>query len=212
MSDIKVRQMLLGPMDNFVYFVVSESTRKLVIIDPGWEAQLLVQTIQELNLVPVAILLTHGHYDHVNAIPEIQNSFPDLPVYFSKDELPLFTPKCSNIIHIQDGSSLNLLGTSIRCIGTPGHSPGGICFWIDDHLFTGDTLFIQGCGRCDLPGSDPIKMYQSLYEKLKNLPGHLTVYSGHNYGQAPFASLQDVTSSNPILGCKDQNQFLGRFY
>ncbi len=212
MTDISVLQLAIGPMDNFAYFIISKAQKEVLIVDPGWEADTLLKKLIELSLTPIGILLTHGHYDHVNAIPEIQADYPQLPVYFSKNELAMFAPKCNNIVDIEGGTVLNLLGITIQCIATPGHSPGGICFQLTDYLFTGDTLFIQGCGRCDLPGSNPKEMYNSLYTRLKPLPGHLVVYAGHNYGHVPSTTLSEVIASNPILNCETPAQFLGRFF
>lgn len=211
MSDIKIIQLPIGPMDNFAYFLISESRNEMLVVDPGWEGPQLIQKIKSLGATPVGILLTHGHYDHINAVPDIQAAYPNLPVYFSKDEHPMFLPKCDNLTFITGGDQLDLLGITITCIATPGHSPGCISFYLKPILITGDALFIQGCGRCDLPGSNPKDMYISLFERIKPLPGDTVIYAGHNYGDTPSALLDEVLKTNTVFKAANEGQFLSRF-
>ena len=164
-------------------------------------------TPDDINPVLLDLFLTHGHPDHVNGLAELQRTH-DIPVYISKHEAPFYMPKCKNLIKVDDGEKLCVGKISFKCILTPGHTPGCQCFLYDQHLITGDTLFIDGCGRCDLPGGDPKEMYHSLYKTLMNLPDNTIIYPGHNYGPTPTDTISHQKESNSYLQCNDLKEFL----
>jgi len=198
-----------GPMDNFIYFLGDPETKRLAIIDPGWEAEFLLSKIDEYGYELESIILTHGHYDHVNAIPAILQKRP-VPVYISAHEAPQLIPQVDGVALIEDGAVLKVGNVDVTCLHTPGHSPGGQCLLAGDVMFSGDTLFVMGCGRCDLPGSDPEKMYMSLYETLSVVGDNVEVLPGHDYGRSPTATMGWLRQNNPYLAARDRDDFLLR--
>jgi glyoxylase-like metal-dependent hydrolase (beta-lactamase superfamily II) len=157
------------------------------------------------------ILLTHGHVDHAGALMLLQQVY-DVPTYLPRLEKPLFetlpeqgdwfgAPQmnrpCGRIDHwLEDGDTIQLGETSLHFISTPGHTPGQGCYYDEEDIFVGDTLFAGSIGRTDLPMGNSLQMQQSL-EKLMALPGHLKVHSGHG----PVTTLEKERLSNPFLQC-----------
>ena len=205
------KQYALGPMGNFIYAIADPKTKAACIIDPAWDVTTietdLAQNGYELN----ALLLTHGHHDHTNAIPELLTRHK-IPLFISKYESIYSPPNHAQVILTDDNDIIPLGALSMTCIHTPGHSPGGQCFLINDRLITGDTLFINGCGRCDLMGSDPEAMYHSLYSKLMTLDDQLRIYPGHNYGDKTNDTLKEQKKTNPYLTCNDKLTFLRKIH
>lgn len=206
-SDVYVKQMGLGPMENFIYFLGDAVTKEIAVIDPAWDVDFLRSEAKKANLTIAAIFLTHGHPDHVNGISDLQSTH-DIPVYISEHEHPALTPRCKNLKKVRPNDILKLGNSEIECLHTPGHSPGCQCFWVGNTLIAGDTMFIDGCGRCDLPGSNPKQMYHSLYDVIMKLPDETMIYPGHNYGPAPHATLGEQKRTNPYLQCANIQEFL----
>ena len=160
MSTSEIKQLPLGPMQNFIYIVANPNTRSAIVIDPAWDVAAIQQAL--IPYVLDAVILTHGHPDHVNGLSELLSTDP-VPVYISEHEAPFYMPDVDGLERVPDGFNYRLGDIEITCIHTPGHTPGGQCLLVDNqHLITGDTLFICGCGRVDLPGSDREAMFQSL--------------------------------------------------
>ncbi len=182
-----------GYIEENCYFVSNPDTREAVVIDPGDDAPQLAARLRELNATVVAYLLTHGHVDHLMALAPLSAVFP-APIYLhpldaswcftDQNALPGFydAPDTPNgpIVHVVEGTVLELAGARWSVIETPGHTPGGICWKLEDDqaLFVGDTLFRGSVGRTDLPGGDSRVLTRSL-RKLAALPEDLTVYPGH---------------------------------
>lgn len=199
--------MELGPMGNFIYFLGDEQTKEISVIDPGWEANFLSEEAKRLGYTIKAIFLTHGHYDHVNAL-EALLALHDVPVYISKYEPDIYTPKVKNVIKVENNEKLKIGNIEFTCIHTPGHTPGGQCFQHKNILLTGDMLFIDGCGRCDLPGGDAAVMHDTLYNFFINLPDDTVLYTGHNYGSVPYTTIAEQKKTNPFLNCPNKEEFL----
>ena len=191
------QQLALGPMQNFSYLLGDADAKKVAIVDPGWEADKILAAVNSAGLSPEAVWLTHTHYDHVQALEELLAQV-SLPVYVHADERAGIPAGVKNIHSLQDGDTVSVGEVSVKCHHMPGHSPGMLCFEAPKILITGDMLFIDSCGRIDLPGSDPQAMQASL-EKLKKLADDLVVYPGHDYGPAPFATLGEQKRTNPFL-------------
>ena len=194
-------------MDNFIYFLGDAATKEIAIIDPAWDVNFLRSEAKKNGFTITNIFLTHGHHDHVNGIAELQKTH-DVPVYISDHEADFYIPKCKNLKKMKPNEMLQIGGLQIKTLHTPGHSPGCQCFLIDGHLIAGDTIFIDGCGRCDLPGSDPKAMYNSLFNVVKKLPDSTIIYPGHNYGPTPVATLAQQKMSNPYLQADSLEEFL----
>lgn len=194
-------------MQNFQYFAGDSRTKEVAIVDPAWDAEYLYAEAKKDDCKIVSIFLTHGHYDHANAVTEILSKH-NIPVYISKHEPAFHKPKHKNIVEIENGEIIKVGGIEFECILTPGHTRGSTCYRHNDALLTGDTLFIDGCGRCDLPGGNAREMYNSLYNIIMKLPDSTVIYSGHDYGSTPFATLGSLKKTNIYLTCTSLQEFL----
>lgn len=181
--------------------ILSRNGRAL-FVDPGDNASRIINLMDRQELTPEAILLTHTHFDHIGAIPELQQAYPDLPVYVHPKDIPLFGhpmnqyppdyPQIDLPKNIRDLADLR--GVSV--IETPGHTPGGVCYYLPDDgiLLSGDTLFAGSVGRTDLPGGDMATLSASL-KKLADLPDYTLVIPGHG----PHTTIHVEKEVNPFL-------------
>jgi len=164
------------------YLIREENSRSCIAIDPGGHPEKVLKFLQENDLPLEAILLTHGHFDHVGAVKDLYEKTL-CKVYLHSNDLMLpenFTAGPLYYTHNYDeGDVLELAGLTIRVIHTPGHTGGSVCLIVDDVIFSGDTLFCHSCGRTDLPGGDPDAIMKSL-ARLKAMEGDYRVLPGHN--------------------------------
>ncbi len=175
------------------YFAINEDTKETIIIDPADKAEVLIQNINREGLKPVAIFLTHGHFDHILAVSEIVERF-QIPIYASEEEKELLeTPSMNLSVSLgknialtptdllNDKDVIKLAGAEITVIHTPGHTSGGVCYLFKENkfLFSGDTLFEGTVGRADLPTGNLNTLLDSLNRKLMTLPDDITVFPGH---------------------------------
>jgi glyoxylase-like metal-dependent hydrolase (beta-lactamase superfamily II) len=191
---IYLRQMELGPMQNFVYLVGDPVARQCVVVDPAWEIDTIVDAAAADGMAIVGALVTHTHQDHVGGslaswgmpgrIPGIEELLGRVPmkVYVHKAEREFLRGFGSDLVKVDNHDTLPVGRLTLRFLHTPGHTPGSQCFLVDGRLISGDTLFIGACGRTDLPGSDPEAMYDSLTRRLAALPDDTVLLPGHNYG------------------------------
>jgi hydroxyacylglutathione hydrolase len=193
------KQLLLGEMDNFIYIIGDPITKKAAVVDPGWDVQAIKQTLIEDGYDLAAILLTHGHPDHTNGIVGLAND--TTPIYISADEHPMYKPVSPQVREIPGDYMIPIGELQIKCIHTPGHSSGGLCYLINNKLLTGDTLFIDGHGRFDLPGGNPEVLHHSLTEIIYNLPDNIEVFPGHKYHHKGSDSLGNQKQTNRCLTC-----------
>ena len=213
-NELIIEQIQIGPMANFCYIVGSRSTREVVVVDPAWDIAGLLQHLEEKDYTLTGTLVTHYHPDHVggsmgghniSGIADILENNP-VKIYAHKLEssgLKKVTQVSDNdIVKVDSGDKLKIGLIEVEFMHTPGHTPGSQCFKISDTLVSGDTLFIDGCGRVDLPGSDSNAMYESL-QKLKSLPDETLLLPGHNYSNVPNATLADTKKVNAYLNVKN---------
>ena len=180
MQELIVITNQLGDFMTNCYTVYNAVTRDAVLIDPACNARFLNNILVNEQLNCVAILLTHGDYDHIGALPELMELVGHkVPIYASAEEEDVLNdPR----ILLQDDQEIELLDTKLRCFLVPGHTKGGMCYYFAENgiLFSGDTLFARSIGRSDFPTGDGIKLVKSIKEKLMTLPDETIVYPGHN--------------------------------
>ena len=194
---MEIIPLALGDYMTNCYIIRQENSKECCIIDPGYEAGRILSLLDEMQLAPKAILLTHGHFDHVGAVKDLAAE-TDCEVYISTADLslpPMITngPLYYTNTYPENGS-LTIAGLSFRVIPTPGHTPGSVCLMVEDAIFSGDTLFAGSCGRTDLPGGSWGSISASL-KKLAALPGDYRVFPGH--GAA--TTLEYERRCNPYL-------------
>ena len=223
-SDLYFSQQPVGEMANLAYLIGSRAERKAFIVDPAWNVQGLLDQAAKDDIEIVGALVTHYHQDHVGG--EIfGHTIEGLGVLLERHPVPIHANRLeveglikvtgvsnSDIVGHEGGDRLEIGGIGIRLIHTPGHTPGSQCFLVEEadqagHLVAGDTLFLNGCGRVDLPGSDPRAMYESL-ETLKGLPDDTTLYPGHLYSPEGHDSMGDQKRTNPYLRAASVDVFL----
>lgn len=196
-------------MANFVYFVGDAGSREVFLVDPAWQIDTLTRFIETENLKLTGALITHSHFDHCNGVDDLLKKF-DVPIYINKHEAEFSKAMSganelfgsfpeSHIKKVSSGDKVKIGEVELTFLHTPGHTPGSQCFLVENNLVSGDTLFVRGCGRCDLPGGDPHAMYESVTQKLMKLPDDTLLYPGHFYGKEPTSTLKDEKKLNPYF-------------
>ena len=197
MGALVIKQLRLGRMENYVYLVGDAATKDCAVVDPSWDIPAVFKELETEGLKLGAVLLTHHHFDHTDGLPELLEKAP-VPVYVNKNDAPFIKAAGAHLRPVEDGQKLKLGGLELTFLHTPGHTAGSQCVLADKALFTGDTLFIGGCGRVDLPDSSASDLYATL-KKLELLPDDLIIYPGHNYSPETSARLGDEKTANPYL-------------
>lgn len=213
-QELIIEQIEIGPMQNFTYLIGSRSTREVVIVDPAWDIDGLIKHINERDYLIKGALVTHYHPDHcggsfgghsVEGVAELLERQP-LKVYVHKEEAAglkkVTGVSDTDMVKVDSGDTMSVGEIEVEFLHTPGHTPGSQCFRIKRTLVSGDTLFIQGCGRVDLPGSDAEDMFRSL-QKLAALPDDTLLLPGHNYGHVPNATMGETKAQNAYLRVQD---------
>jgi hydroxyacylglutathione hydrolase len=206
---IYLKQVELGPMANYVYFVGDPNTREVAIVDPAWDVDRIVEMAQENDLTITKILITHSHFDHINGVEALLNR-TKAKVYINTAEAEFMKAVWPDLVKVDSGDTTRVGDVEITFLHTPGHTPGSQCFLVQNHLISGDTLFIGACGRCDLPGSNPEDMYYSLTQRLAKLDDRTIVFPGHNYAARPYSTIADEKRFNPYLQFQSLQEFLRR--
>ena len=210
-----IRSVVLGSVQTNVYFIINDVTKECVIADPADSPEVIIRLIKENGLIPAAIILTHGHYDHIAGIAGLLEGLRDeakLPVYAAETEKRLLKDVDLNHslmsygrgitvdadVFLKDGEEFEAAGIRFRCIHTPGHTEGSCCYIIEDMkaLISGDTLFEGSIGRTDLPTGSMSVMRQTLRDKIMPLADDITVYPGHG----GITKIGDEKRWNPFLG------------
>ena len=194
---LKIHVLPLGDYQTNCYIVHEENSTDCLILDPGYEPEIISSYLEEKGLTPAAILLTHCHFDHVGAVKDLAAQY-DCKVFLDKKELAM-PPMLTNgplyyTDSYADSDKLTLAGIPIQVLETPGHTPGSVCLIMEDTLFSGDTLFAGSCGRTDLPCGDARAMRDSL-RRLAALSENYRVCPGHG----PSSTLNREKQSNPYL-------------
>ena len=194
---LKVYAMALGAYQTNCYIIHEENSKTCCVIDPGYEADVILDKLDDLGLTLEAVLLTHGHFDHVGAVKDLAAE-TQCEVYIHPDDLSLPPMMTAGTLYYTktytEGSLLKLAGLEIAVLHTPGHTPGSVCLLAETTIFAGDTLFQGSCGRTDLPGGDWATITKSL-KRLAALEGNFWVFSGHG----PSTTLRDEKKYNPYM-------------
>lgn len=209
MSDIKIEKITLGVCQTNTYFIYREGSSDIIVFDPADRGEYLFSKFQEKGFNVAAILLTHGHFDHILGIEDLQKH-TDAKLYASEDEAELakdielncsqmFRRECSvnPDILFSDGEKVTLTDIELEVIKTPGHTVGGCCYYIEEagFLISGDTLFLESVGRTDLPTGSMGTLIRSIKEKLFILPDETIVYPGHG----PATTIEHEKEYNPFI-------------
>jgi len=207
--NIEIKMMVLGPVQTNCFFLINEDTKELLIIDPADRAQGIIDWIQSEGLKPVAILLTHGHFDHIMAVEGLRKEY-QIPMYASKDEVEVLANPQLNVSTMMgayvsmkadelfaDGDVLELAGMKLKVISTPGHTIGSVCFYIEEEkmLISGDTLFEASVGRTDFPTGSSRQLIHSIKTRLFILPEDVNVFPGHG----EVTSIAYEKTHNPFI-------------
>ena len=198
---MNVSMMQVGPIGTNCYILEDETTHQLAVIDPGDEAEWILETLRQRGGQVKYILLTHGHYDHTTAVPTLKKDLPQAQVYIHQADangagsalFPL-AGQVEDLKSYDEGDVLPLGSLEIQVMHTPGHSPGSVTLKVGDVLFTGDTLFCGSCGRTDLRGGSYAQIMQSL-KRLGELEGNYHVCPGHDV----TSTLERERKNNPFL-------------
>jgi hydroxyacylglutathione hydrolase len=216
---VYIKQMELGPMQNFVYLVGDPVAKQCVVVDPAWEIDAILDAAAADDMTITGALVTHTHQDHVGGsleswgmpgrIPGIEELLGRVPakVYVHKAEGEFLKGLGSDLVKVDNADTLPVGRLSLTFMHTPGHTPGSQCFVVEGNVISGDTLFINSCGRTDLPGSDPAQMYESLTQRLGALPDDTRLLPGHNYGGAA-STIGAQKSENPFMRFASLGDFL----
>ena len=192
---IEVKSLVLGIVGTNCYIVYDENKKEAVLIDPAAEEERIISFLEGADLEPKAILLTHGHFDHILAVPALRKKYR-IPLYAAEEEREMLgngqynmsgrdlegRVEIHDFIGLHDGDELELLGKKWKVLSTPGHTKGSVCFFVEGnppYLFSGDTLFSESYGRTDLFSGSEKEIIQSIREKLFTLPEETLVFPGH---------------------------------
>jgi hydroxyacylglutathione hydrolase len=211
------KQIEIGPMQNYVYLIGSTETRKVAVVDAAWEIDTILKIAARDDVEITHAFVTHTHPDHVGGsfagveiagVTELLSKCKAKVVVHKAEADFLKGLSPSDIIKSDSGDKIDVGGLEIQLLHTPGHTPGSQCFLVDNRIVSGDTLFIDACGRVDFPGGNAEQMYYSLTQKLMALPDETILFPGHNYARLPHATLGEQKKTNPYLRSTSLKQFL----
>ena len=197
----------LGPMENFVYLIHDHASERAAVVDPAWDVPQVLALAQRLGVTITDILLTHSHHDHINGIAALLEA-QDARLHLLREEAQFWGQGLDLPTLHHGGDVIELGETPIRVLHTPGHTPGSACYQVADRLLTGDTLFVYGCGRCDLSGGDPEQMYVTLKDLAQRLPAQTVIHPGHNYARQDSSTIGEQVEGNPFLHFDTPERFV----
>ncbi|HUD16623.1 MAG TPA: MBL fold metallo-hydrolase [Acidimicrobiales bacterium] len=221
--DFAVDDQIARQMVNFVYLIGDNETHEAVIVDPAYGVDELLGILRSDGMACVGALATHYHPDHIGGdmmgfgiegITRLLELAP-VPIHIQADEAP-WVARTTGVgdadLVIHDGGDLVHVGSvPVTLVHTPGHTPGSQCFLVDGRLVAGDTLFLDGCGRTDLPGGDPEAMYESLHTRLARVPDDTVLYPGHLYSPDPSATMGETRANNYVFRLRTPEQWMTMF-
>jgi glyoxylase-like metal-dependent hydrolase (beta-lactamase superfamily II) len=217
-NDLMARQMV-----NFVYLIGDRETGEAVVVDPAYAVQDLLDILAADGMRLAGVLGTHYHPDHVGgqmagfslegigALLERVH----VPIHVQNDEVPWVQRTTgvgtADLVGHDSGDVLRVGEVEVELIHTPGHTPGSQCFLVDGRLVAGDTLFLEGCGRTDLPGADPLAMYESIHTRLARVPDDAVLFPGHLYSPEPSQSMGETRQWNYVFRPRSAQEWMAMF-
>ena len=214
---------LAKQMVNFVYLIGDKQTGEALIVDPAYDVTALLDILEEDDMQCKGVLATHYHPDHVGGsmmgynivgVKELLERV-SVPIHAQKEEAEFITKvtglESKDVMEHSSGDIVKVGEIEIELIHTPGHTPGSQCFLVENRLVAGDTLFLEGFGRTDLPGGDPAALYYSLHHRLSKVPDEATLFPGHLYSAEPMALMGQTRQQNHVFLPRTEEQWLTMF-
>ena len=221
--DFAESDMLAQQMVNFSYLIGDRSTGECVVVDPAYGVAELKAIAEADGMRLTGMLVTHYHPDHcggdmmgmrIEGASELL-ALESMPVHVQADEAE-YVMKVTDLgegdlVQHASGDVVSVGAIDVTLLHTPGHTPGSQCFLVEDSLVAGDTLFLQGCGRTDLPGGDPAQLYESITTRLAKVPDSAVLFPGHLYSPKPSESMGEVRRSNMVFKPRSSAEWLRMF-
>ncbi|MEC7116259.1 MAG: MBL fold metallo-hydrolase [Actinomycetota bacterium] len=221
--DVGTEDQVARQMMNFIYLIGDRTTGEAVVIDPAYDPQGIINILEEDEMTLTGVLATHYHPDHgggdmmgfsISGITDLLN-LASVPIHVQNEEAELVDKVTGvgfdNLRTHSSGDKISVGSIEIELIHTPGHTPGSQCFLVENRLVAGDTLFLDGCGRTDLPGGDPRQMYESLTTRLAKVPDTATLFPGHLYSPKPSQSMGETRQHNYVFAPSTAEQWIAMF-
>ena len=222
--DFAVGDAVALSMRNFTYALGDRRTGEAVLVDPAYRPGELMDVLKADDMNLVGAVATHYHPDHIggtligeqhlSGIVELVE-LQDVPIHVNADEVPWILERTgiasSALLTHQNGGVLPVGSVEITLLHTPGHTPGSQCLLVEERLLSGDTLFVDGCGRTDFPGGDAEEMFWTLSERLAPVSDETVLYPGHLYSKEPFLTMGEVRARNPVFSATSLEQWLTMF-
>ncbi|MCO1604479.1 MBL fold metallo-hydrolase [Desulfosporosinus nitroreducens] len=192
---------------NYSYIIVNKTTKASLIVDPAWDFKKITDKIYQLGAYLTSIVLTHSHIDHVNLVNPLIKQF-NPRVYMSELEINYYGFRCRNLYALNDMDRIDIGETKVLCLLTPGHTAGGMCYLLQDSLFSGDTIFSEGCGVCNFKGGSAEQMFESIQRIKFIVPSDIRIYPGHSYGKMPGQTLEYIMKENVYFQINKKSFFI----
>ena len=200
-------QIPVGQMQNFAYIIGDEKAKYCAVVDPAWELDKILNIAKKHNLKINKLLITHTDFDHIEGVKEMSDLTGAVVYVHKNGERNIKEMGINKIKTIDEGDEIDIGKIKISVLYTPGHKPSCVCFLIGTNkMLTGDTLFVEGCGRIDMPGGNINKQWESL-QRLKDMDENIEIYPGHDYGSMPSSTIKHEKENNPFLRCRSFEEF-----
>lgn len=222
-KDFATENMIAHQMVNFAYVIGDRSTGEALLVDPAYDVDSLLTVLEADGMTVTGVLGTHYHADHLGGnmmghsligVAELVEKV-DVPIHLQTPEMEFVTKTTglaeSQLVGHSSGDVVSVGSIDVELIHTPGHTPGSQCFLVENRLISGDTLFLDGCGRTDLPGGDAEELYHSLTGRLAKVPDDATLFPGHLYSPEPSQSMGDTRTNNVVFKPQTVEQWMMMF-
>lgn len=209
MFDVKIMRVVKHEFINYSYLLIHKNTQQAMIVDPAWDFEQIKKAVEIEAVSVCGILVTHHHFDHIN-LAETFSVLYNVPVYVSKKEYCGYNLHFSNVKLFDNDELISFENFHVKTIFTPGHTSGGCCFLVEGNLFSGDTLFIEGCGSCSKNeiGGSSSAMFDSLCKLKSVIDDEILVFPGHKFSASIPQTFENVKRMNIYLQINDKNQFI----